>query len=159
MKMDRLVGDANLPSGVEMLPGSILYLETDGNVTGLGLAWFADLPTNRGIETTPLMADGVLYVTAAWGHVLAYDARRGTELTRTLGVYISAGCSTRRTAELMCIHHRTVSYRLKRVCDLAGFSLDDQEDLFRIQLACKILALSAPGTPGTPGTPTGPGRG
>ncbi|MGD9525237.1 helix-turn-helix domain-containing protein [Pseudonocardia sp.] len=85
------------------------------------------------------------------GPVLAYDARRGTELTRTLGVYISAGCSTRRTAELMCIHHRTVSYRLKRVCDLTGFSLDDQEDLFRIQLACKILALSAPGVSTGPG--------
>ena len=35
MKMDRLVGDANLPSGVEMLPGSILSLETDENVTGI----------------------------------------------------------------------------------------------------------------------------
>ncbi|MAJ59792.1 MAG: PQQ-dependent dehydrogenase, methanol/ethanol family [bacterium TMED88] len=48
-----------------------------GNVSDLGLAWFADLPTRRGIETTPLMADGRLYVTAAWGHVLAYDARTG----------------------------------------------------------------------------------
>src|SRR4030095_3328299 len=37
MKMDRLVGDANLPSGVEMLPGSILYLETDENITGISL--------------------------------------------------------------------------------------------------------------------------
>ena len=39
MKMDRLVGDANLPSGVEMLPGSILYLETDENVTGVSLGY------------------------------------------------------------------------------------------------------------------------
>jgi L-alanine-DL-glutamate epimerase-like enolase superfamily enzyme len=39
MKMDRLVGDANLPSGVEMLPGSILFLETDENVTGLSLGY------------------------------------------------------------------------------------------------------------------------
>ena len=39
MKMDRLVGDANLPSGVEMLPGSILYLETDENVTGISLGY------------------------------------------------------------------------------------------------------------------------
>ncbi len=76
------------------------------------------------------------------GQLLDYDAKKGTELTRTLEVYLSAGCSTRRTAELMCIHHRTVSYRLKRVCDLTGLSLDDQEDLFRVQLACKILALS-----------------
>lgn len=31
------------------------------NVSGLGLVWFVDFPTKRGIETTPLMADGKLY--------------------------------------------------------------------------------------------------
>ncbi len=50
------------------------------NVTSLGLAWYADLPTRRGVETTPLMADGKLYVTGSWGHVLAYDARTGEAL-------------------------------------------------------------------------------
>lgn len=50
------------------------------NVGELGLAWAADLPTRRGIETTPLMADGKLFATAAWGHVLAYDARSGDRL-------------------------------------------------------------------------------
>lgn len=49
----------------------------DQNVGQLGLAWFAELPTRRGIETTPLMAGGRLYVTGSWGHVLAYDARSG----------------------------------------------------------------------------------
>ena len=48
-----------------------------GNVGELGLAWYADLPTKRGIETTPLVANGKLYATASWGHVLAYDARTG----------------------------------------------------------------------------------
>lgn len=52
----------------------------DQNVAELGLAWYAELPTRRGIESTPLMADGVLYVTASWGHVLAFDARSGKEL-------------------------------------------------------------------------------
>ncbi|HSG88053.1 MAG TPA: PQQ-dependent dehydrogenase, methanol/ethanol family [Pseudomonadales bacterium] len=52
----------------------------DQNVAGLGLAWYAELPTDRGIETTPLMTDGKLFVTASWGHVLAYDARNGEEL-------------------------------------------------------------------------------
>ncbi len=50
------------------------------NVGELGLAWYADLPTHRGIETTPLMVDGQLIVTGAWGHVLAYDARTGEPL-------------------------------------------------------------------------------
>ena len=35
----------------------------------------------------------------------------------------------------------TVSYRLARVTELTGLSLDNQEDRFRVQLACKILAL------------------
>lgn len=52
----------------------------DQTVKELGLAWFAPLPTRRGIEATPLMADGVLYVTASWGHVLAFDARSGEPL-------------------------------------------------------------------------------
>ncbi len=39
MKMDRPVGDANLPSGVEMLPGSILFLETDEGITGISLGY------------------------------------------------------------------------------------------------------------------------
>lgn len=47
------------------------------NIAELSLAWFAELPTKRGIEATPLMANGKLYVTGSWGHVLALDAKSG----------------------------------------------------------------------------------
>ena len=50
---------------------------TDRNVGQLGLSWFADLETARGQEATPLMHDGVLYVTTAWSMVKAYDAKTG----------------------------------------------------------------------------------
>jgi len=49
MKMDRLVGDANLPSGVEMLPGSILWLETDENVTGISLGYGGGIESLFGV--------------------------------------------------------------------------------------------------------------
>jgi len=48
-----------------------------GNVTNLGLAWFADLDTARGQEGTPLVIDGTLYITTAWSKVKAYDAVSG----------------------------------------------------------------------------------
>jgi quinohemoprotein ethanol dehydrogenase len=51
-----------------------------GNVQRLGLAWFDDLDTFRGIEATPLYADGVLYNTLAWNITTAYDARTGKKL-------------------------------------------------------------------------------
>ena len=46
----------------------------------LGLAWFADLDTRRGQEATPLVVDGVLYVSTAWSRVKAYDAATGKPL-------------------------------------------------------------------------------
>jgi quinohemoprotein ethanol dehydrogenase len=48
-----------------------------GNVRSLGLAWFADLDSNRGQEATPLVVDGVLYTSTAWSMVKAYDAATG----------------------------------------------------------------------------------
>src|SRR6187549_1801321 len=50
---------------------------SDANVGELGLAWFADLDTARGQEATPLMHDGVLYVSTAWSMVKAFDAKTG----------------------------------------------------------------------------------
>ena len=66
---------------------------TVDNAKQLGLAWYADLDTNRGQEATPLAIDGVLYVSTAWSMVKAYDAKTGAlrwsydpEVPRELGV-------------------------------------------------------------------------
>ena len=50
---------------------------SDQNVGELGLAWSHDLETARGQEATPLMHDGVLYVSTAWSMVKAFDAKTG----------------------------------------------------------------------------------
>jgi len=39
MKLDRPIADCNLPEGLDLLPGSILYIETDENITGLSLGF------------------------------------------------------------------------------------------------------------------------
>lgn len=49
-------------------------------VAELGLAWYADFDIPRGQESTPLVVDGVLYVTTAWSNVRAYDAATGATL-------------------------------------------------------------------------------
>jgi quinohemoprotein ethanol dehydrogenase len=52
-----------------------------GNVKKLGLAWFYDLDAaHRGQESTPLVIDGVMYVTSAWSKVFALDAKTGVPL-------------------------------------------------------------------------------
>ena len=50
---------------------------SDENVGDLGLAWFYDYPTNRGMEATPLIIDGVMYTTSSWSLVYAHDAVTG----------------------------------------------------------------------------------
>jgi quinohemoprotein ethanol dehydrogenase len=51
-----------------------------GNVDKLGVAWSYDLKTSRGVESTPIVVDGVMYVTGAWSIVYALDAKTGREL-------------------------------------------------------------------------------
>lgn len=46
-------------------------------VKRLGLAWSFDTQTERGLEATPLVADGVMYTTGSWSIVYALDARTG----------------------------------------------------------------------------------
>lgn len=68
----------------------------DTNVGRLGLAWHYNLESTRGVEATPLVVDGIMYVTASWSVVHAIDARTGRrlwtydpEVPRSLGY---AGC-------------------------------------------------------------------
>jgi quinohemoprotein ethanol dehydrogenase len=49
----------------------------DQNLSQLGLAWFFDLDTHRGQESTPLVIDGTMYFTSAWSKVFALDAAIG----------------------------------------------------------------------------------
>ncbi|HUN92641.1 MAG TPA: PQQ-dependent dehydrogenase, methanol/ethanol family [Burkholderiaceae bacterium] len=51
-----------------------------GNVGKLGLAWSYDLGSSRGVEATPIVVGGVMYVTGPWAVVHAIDARSGKAL-------------------------------------------------------------------------------
>jgi quinohemoprotein ethanol dehydrogenase len=51
-----------------------------GNVKGLALEWIFDTDTTRGLEATPIVADGKLFTTGSWSIVFAIDARTGKEL-------------------------------------------------------------------------------
>ena len=48
-----------------------------GNVGQLGLAWSFETNEGRGAETSPLVVDGVMYVTSAWSVVFVLVVRLG----------------------------------------------------------------------------------
>lgn len=48
---------------------------TESNINELGLDWSLDLGLKRGIEATPIVKDGVMYLTGPWSIVFAVDLR------------------------------------------------------------------------------------
>jgi quinohemoprotein ethanol dehydrogenase len=53
---------------------------TTANVGKLGLAWSYPLDSIRGVEATPVVVDGVMYVTGPWAIVSAVNAKTGEKL-------------------------------------------------------------------------------
>jgi quinohemoprotein ethanol dehydrogenase len=53
---------------------------TAANVGKLGLAWSYPLDSIRGVEATPIVVDGTMYVTAPWAIVYAINAKTGEKI-------------------------------------------------------------------------------
>jgi PQQ-dependent dehydrogenase (methanol/ethanol family) len=80
---------ANAASGRDWPSHGLDYAETRfsnqrqitaANVKDLGLVWSYNLESTRGVEATPLVVGGVMYVTASWSIVHAIDVRTGQRL-------------------------------------------------------------------------------
>lgn len=76
------------------------------------------------------------------GPVERWDTDRGTELGRTLQVFLENGCRWRVTAAALHIHHNTLRYRLQRVEELTGRDLDLVADRLDLQVALLVPAIS-----------------
>ena len=50
------------------------------SVSDLGLAWYKDMGTNRALEATPIVVDGIMFFTSTWSRVYAVEAKTGETL-------------------------------------------------------------------------------
>ncbi len=82
--------------------------------------------------------DVATFVEAALGPVLSYDAKRGTELVRTLEAYFGSGGSPARAATALQVHVNTVTQRLDRVARLLGPDWSEPERALEVQLALRL---------------------
>src|SRR4029077_18231119 len=51
-----------------------------GNVKNLHVAWIFQTDVKESLETSPIVVDGVMYVTTSFSHVYALDAKTGAQL-------------------------------------------------------------------------------
>ena len=71
----------------------------------------------------------------------AYDAKRGTDLVKTLVVFIQLGGNITAAADKLFLHRNSLAYRLQRIEELCG--LDVREARLRYLLTT-ALSLADP---------------
>ncbi|TDP18332.1 PucR-like helix-turn-helix protein [Halanaerobium congolense] len=70
--------------------------------------------------------------------LIEYDQGNSTEWLDTLGVYLEEGGSIQQAAKRLFIHPNTMSYRVKRIKEILGINLQDQEVQLNLHAAYKI---------------------
>lgn len=83
------------------------------------------------------------FVERTIGQVVTYDAKRGTNLLRTLDAYFACGMSPARTRDELHVHVNTVAQRLERVGRLLGPDWQSPARALEIQLAVRLHRLSS----------------
>lgn len=107
-----------------------------------GVVAFAELGIQRLLLQVPDVGDLRSFADEVLGEALEQDASGGTEHLRTLVAYFRANCSPRGAAAGLHLHPNTVSYRIRRIEELTGLSLNDHRDRLLAQVAVEILAPS-----------------
>lgn len=90
--------------------------------------------------------DGAIdaFVDAEVGALIEHDARKGSQLTRTLAAYLDCGRSLQKAADQLGIHVNTMRQRLDLVGQLSHACLDPARGL-EIHLALRLLMLRSSG--------------
>ncbi len=112
-----------------------MALELDGPVFR-----FDDLLLYHFLKLEQVLVDR--FVEQMLGPLIVYDERRNGDLLKTLDAYFSADASVKMAGEMLFAHPHTVSYRLKQIERLTGWSLRNPEDKLRLQLALRAYRLS-----------------
>lgn len=73
--------------------------------------------------------------------LIEYDEQRNGELIGTLEAFFATNGSVKQAGEVLFAHPHTVSYRIKQVEKLTGWSLRNPEDKLRLQLALRAFRL------------------
>lgn len=114
--------------------------------TGETAVRYSEAVLDRLLRRDPDLLDELVERTVV--PIATYDAARHTELLRTLEAYFDSGESPSRTAGVLHTHTQTVRYRLGRVREITGLTLDDAEDRLHLMLGVRGWRLRGQRTGG-----------
>jgi DNA-binding PucR family transcriptional regulator len=103
---------------------------------------YDDLGIHRLLLQVPDLGELRSFATSVLGDLVREPGR--AELLQTLSAWFRTGGSPQRTARALHLHANTVSYRIRRVEEIAGLRLDDHHDRLLAQVACEIVEVLGP---------------
>jgi hypothetical protein len=75
------------------------------------------------------------------GPLIEYDRDHHSELLKTLVAYLEEFGALEATATRLFVHRNSLRYRLARIAELTGWDLNDPEQRFHLDLACRAFLV------------------
>jgi hypothetical protein len=121
---------AELPAAVRSAASALKVASPDGRMVSFDeLGPASDLLEAMGRDRAVQFVDDTI------GPVVAYDAKRSTDLLESLATYLRLRGSLRQAADALQVHPNTLQQRLARVSQLTKADLHDPEQLGLIAMA------------------------
>lgn len=77
------------------------------------------------------------------GSLADYDAQSGSQLIHTLRVFLEQNRSWQKSSQLLNVHKQTLIYRVRRIEEITGRSLDDTEGVVALWIALRAMDIAA----------------
>ena len=74
--------------------------------------------------------------------IVEYDQNNNTELMNTLEVYYSSDFNLKETAYKLFLHYNSISYRLKKICEITNVDITSSDGMFTLIVGMKLKNYS-----------------
>ncbi|WP_405098850.1 PucR family transcriptional regulator [Oceanobacillus sp. FSL H7-0719] len=79
------------------------------------------------------------FIPASLQKLLDYRKANKDALIETLNVFLQCQQNIAKSAHLLYVHYKTVTYRLERIKEITGMNLDDSEEMLSVQVGLRII--------------------
>lgn len=79
------------------------------------------------------------------GNLADYDAQHGSQLIHTLKIFLEQNRSWQKSAQALRVHKQTLVYRIRRIEEITGRSLDDTEGVVALWIALRSMDIAFDG--------------
>ncbi|MGP4105881.1 PucR family transcriptional regulator [Virgibacillus sp. L01] len=79
------------------------------------------------------------FIPSSLQKLLEYGKTNKDTLLETLNVFLQCKQNIAKSAQLLYVHYKTVTYRLERIKEITGMNLDDPEEMLSVQVGLRII--------------------